>query len=95
MQAPSRSDESGRIRHAEVRIGECVIMRADPVLPEWPAMPADVHVHVRDVDATHRRAIEVVAVSVQVPARSEGSSDKRGGVMDTGGTSWIATRMDE
>jgi PhnB protein len=52
-----------------------------------------VHVYVRDVDATYRRALEAGATSVQEP-RKKDDEDKRGGVKDAGGTTWwIATKV--
>jgi len=87
-------DQFGKLMHAEVSIEDCVIMLADPAPPEWPALPANVHVYVRDVDATYRRALEAGAVSVQEPIRKE-DEDKRGGVRDAGGTTWwIATKVE-
>lgn len=86
-------DAAGKLRHAEVRIDDTVIMLADPVPPDWPAIPAHVHVYVKDVDATYRRALEAGAESVQEPLKKE-DEDKRGGVQDPGGTTWwIATKV--
>ena len=82
----------GRVMHAEVRIGDSVVMVADAA-PQWPALPAHVHVYVPDVDATYRRALQAGAEPVQEPARKQ-DEDKRGGVKDAGGTTWwIATRV--
>ena len=82
---------SGGVAHAEVRIGESVVMVGDAA-PGWPACPAHVHVYVPDVDATYRAALAAGAASVQAPERT-GDEDKRGGVKDAGGTTWwIATR---
>jgi uncharacterized glyoxalase superfamily protein PhnB len=84
-------DAAGRVRHAEVRIDDTVIMLADGI-EDWPPVPASVHVYVRDVDATYRRALEAGATSVQEPVKKE-DEDKRGGVKDAGGTTWwIATK---
>lgn len=86
-------DAEGRLMHAEVRIGDSVVMIADGAPPDWPALPAHVHVYVPDVDATYRRALEAGAQSVQVPVQKQ-DEDKRGGVRDAGGTTWwIATRV--
>jgi uncharacterized glyoxalase superfamily protein PhnB len=83
----------GKLIHAEVRIDDTVVMLADAV-PQWPAVPSHVHVYVPDVDATYRRALEVGATSVQEPVKKD-DEDKRGGVRDTGGTTWwIATRIE-
>lgn len=82
----------GKVMHAEVRIGDTVVMIADSA-PAWPAVPSHVHVYVADVDATYRRALEAGATSVQEPVKKE-DEDKRGGVRDAGGTTWwIATRV--
>ena len=84
--------ESGGLMHAEVRIGDSVVMLADGA-EGWPPIPANVHVYVPDVDATYRRALEAGATSVQEPVQKD-DEDKRGGVKDAGGTTWwIATRV--
>ena len=82
----------GTVMHAEVRIGDTVVMLADGQ-EAWPPVPAHVHVYVPDVDATHRRALEAGATSVQAPVCKD-DEDRRGGVRDAGGTTWwIATRV--
>lgn len=87
-------DPSGRIMHAEVRIDDTVVMLADPVPPEWPSLPSHVHIYVRDVDATYRKALEAGANSVQEPVKKQ-DNDKRGGIQDAGGTTWwIATKVE-
>ncbi len=45
-------DASGRIRHAEVRIGECVVMVADPVQAPERKDDADKRGGVRDAGGT-------------------------------------------
>lgn len=83
---------SGRIRHAEVRLDDTVVMIADPA-DGWPAVAAHVHVYVADVDATYARALSAGATSVQAPVKKE-DEDKRGGITDPGGTTWwIATKV--
>jgi PhnB protein len=84
--------EGGGVMHAEVRIGDSVVMVADGA-PGWPPMTAHVHVYVADVDDTYRRALQAGATSVQEPVQ-KGDPDRRGGVKDAGGTTWwIATRV--
>jgi uncharacterized glyoxalase superfamily protein PhnB len=86
-------DAEGRLRHAEVRIDDTVVMLADGV-EGWPPVPSYVHVYVRDVDATYRRALDAGATSVQEPVKKD-DADKRGGVKDAGGTTWwIATKVE-
>lgn len=87
-------DAAGRLRHAEVRVDDTVIMLADPVLPDWPSIAANVHIYVQDVDATYRKALAAGATSVQAPTKKD-DEDKRGGVKDAGGTTWwIATKVE-
>ena len=82
----------GRILHAEVRIGDTVVMVADGNAG-WPPIGAHVHVYVPDVDATYQRALQAGAMSVQEPKKKD-DADKRGGVKDAGGTTWwIATQV--
>lgn len=84
--------DDGGLMHAEVRIDDTVIMLADATA-DWPPVPAHVHVYVRDVDAAYQRALEAGATSVQEPVKKE-DADKRGGVLDPGGTTWwIATKV--
>lgn len=83
----------GRVMHAEVRIGDTVVMIADG-FEGWPPVEGHVHVYVEDVDATYRRGLEAGATSVQEPVKKD-DPDKRGGIKDAGGTTWwIATRVE-
>ena len=86
-------DAAGKLTHAEVLIDDTVIMIADGG-EGWPPVPSSVHIYVRDVDATHQRALESGATSVQEPVKKD-DADKRGGVKDPGGTTWwIATKVE-
>ena len=81
----------GRYVHAEVRIDDSVVMLAD-CTEDWPAQPSNVHIYVKDVDATYAKALSAGAQSVQAPQQKD-DPDKRGGVRDIGGTTWwIATQ---
>ncbi len=83
----------GSVAHAEVRIDDTVVMMAD-ASANFPAFPAWLHVYVRDVDATYKRALEAGGVSVQEPQK-KADPDRRGGVKDpAGNTWWIATQME-
>ena len=87
------ADATERVQHAEVRIGDTVIMLADGG-EDWPPFPAYAHIYVPDVDETYRRALEAGAVSVQEPIKKD-DPDKRCGVTDAGGTTWwIATQVE-
>lgn len=85
--------DAGKLMHAEVRIDDTVVMIADGG-EGWPPVPAHVHIYVADVDATYKLSLEAGATSVQAPVKKD-DADKRGGVKDTGGTTWwIATKVE-
>jgi uncharacterized glyoxalase superfamily protein PhnB len=85
--------ENGKVHHAEVKIGDSVVMLADAT-EAYPAQPANVHIYVKDVDAVYAKAMQAGATSIQPPVRKE-DPDKRGGVQDAGGTFWwIGTRQE-
>lgn len=71
--------DNGGLMHAELRIDDSVVMLADKA-PDWPPNPSSVHIYVRDVDETYRRALAAGAESVQAPIKKD-DADKRGGVM--------------
>jgi len=86
-------DGSGKVMHSEVRLDDTVIMIADGG-EGWPPIPAHVHVYVPDVDASYRLALDAGATSVQEPIKKD-DEDKRGGVKDSGGTTWwISTKVE-
>ena len=83
----------GSIMHAEVRIGDTVVMIGDAG-EHWPAVPAHLHVYVDSVDETYRRALDAGGASVQPPQQKGQDPDRRGGVKDpAGNTWWIATQV--
>ncbi|MFB3829178.1 MAG: VOC family protein [Bryobacteraceae bacterium] len=84
----------GRIAHAEVRIGDSIIMLGEP-MGEQPAMPAMIYLYVADTDAAYRRAIAAGGASVMEPA-DQFYGDRNAGVRDAGGNLWwIATRKED
>lgn len=83
----------GSILHAEVRVGDTVVMLGDAG-GEWPAVPCHVHVYVEDVDAAFQKAVQAGGTVVQEPTQREGDPDRRGGVEDpAGNTWWISTQQ--
>ena len=56
-------DARGVIGHAEVRIGDAVVMMFDAA-PDWPETPAFLRLYVDDAVAVHRRAVEAGGTSV-------------------------------
>jgi PhnB protein len=84
----------GAIMHAEVKIGDTVVMMGEPCDP-WPARPCNIYLYVPDVDATYRRAIQAGAKSLHEPA-DQFYGDRSGGVEDPcGNTWWIATHIED
>jgi PhnB protein len=86
--------EDGSIGHAEVRIGDAIVMLFDS-RPGWPATPAFLRLYVDDAEATHRKAVEAGGTSVtEVTHLAFG--DKVGRVRDPfGNLWWIQTRVEE
>jgi len=76
----------GRIQHAALRIDDSVLMLGESQ-PEWPSLPAHLHLYVPDVDAVYQSALRAGASSLQEPVEA-GDGDKRGGVLDGNGISW-------
>jgi PhnB protein len=81
----------GTIGHAEIRIGDSVIMLADALGAEYKPMAAGIHLYVEDCDATYKRALEAGAKSVREP-EDQFYGDRSAGVNDQFGNRWwIAT----
>ncbi len=78
--------EDSTVQHGEVRIDDTVVMIADSV-EGWDVIASNVHIYVKNVDDTFRKAIEHGASSVQEPIQKD-DQDKRGGFRDSGGTTW-------
>lgn len=83
----------GSVMHAEVRVGDTVVMMGDAG-GDWRPVPCHLHVYVEDVDAVFRSALEAGGESVQKPVQKDARDDRRGGVRSPGGnTWWIATQV--
>ena len=76
----------GRVMHAEVRIGNSVVMMGEPPAGRSP-MPAMFYVMVPDVDATYRKALAAGGVSLREPT-DEFYGHRSGGVTDAFGNQW-------
>ena len=84
----------GTIRHAEVRIGDSVVMMGEVSDPSQ-AMPASIHPYVEDADAAYERALRAGATSLREPT-DEFYGDRLGGVKDPVGNQWwIATLRED
>lgn len=84
----------GGIMHAEVRIGDSIVMMGEPS-NDSDAAPALLYVYVKDVDATYKRAIEAGATSLEEPA-DRFYGDRRAAVKDVFGNQWwLATHFED
>src|SRR4029077_16836725 len=84
----------GRVIHAELRIGDSVLMISDSN-PQFAALPAMVNVYTEDVDATYKRALNAGATSLREPS-NQFYGDRTAGVKDAHGNQWwIATHVED
>src|SRR5687768_15501007 len=60
------ANESGAIGHAEVRIGDSVVMMFDSK-EEWPETPAFLRLYIEDVDRVYQSALNAGGTSVTRP----------------------------
>ncbi len=84
------ADKDGVINHAAVRIGDSMVEMGE-ASSQWKAMPAGLHLYVKNSDETYRRAIQAGAESLYEPQDME-YGDREGGVTDPSGNQWyVAT----
>ena len=84
----------GSVGHAEVRIGDSVVM-VGGAGGAWPAVRAAIHLYVPDVDATYQAALAAGARSTEEPA-DQFYGDRRANVVDAAGNQWfIATHVED
>jgi PhnB protein len=79
----------GTIAHAEIMIGDSVVMFGD-IMPGYAPMPASISFYVDDadtVDATYRRAIEAGATTESEP-KDQFYGYRSATVKDMGGNRW-------
>jgi PhnB protein len=84
----------GSVSHAEVRIGDSVVMVGEAGAA-WPARPSALNLYVPDVDATYRAAVAAGGTSQDEPA-DQFYGDRRATVVDPAGNQWfIATHVED
>lgn len=92
----------GRVGHAEIKIGDSVIMLADEQ-PEigarspqsYGGTPVTIHLYVEDVDGVFNQAVAAGA-KVLRPLQDQFYGDRSGGIEDPFGHAWyIATHVED
>jgi uncharacterized glyoxalase superfamily protein PhnB len=84
----------GTIMHAEVKIGDSVIMMGETG-GRWEPRPGSLYLYVPDTDATYQKALKAGATSVMEPA-NQFYGDRNAGVKDfCGNYWWIATHIED
>ncbi len=84
----------GSVAHAEVQIGDSMLMMGEPMGPFGP-MPTSIYLYVTDCDAVYRRAIAAGGVSV-MEVTDMPSGERYGGVKDPSGNIWwTATHVED
>ena len=82
------------VAHADVRIGDSIIMLAD-ASSEWKPMPGAIYVYVSDTDVIYQRALQAGGTSLMEPA-DQFHGDRMSGVRDPfGNVWWIVTHMED
>ncbi len=73
----------GATRHAEVRIGDSIVMMG-AAQEGYPSMPGALYLYVEDTDATYGSALKAGATSIMEPA-DQFYGDRNAGVKDSQG----------
>jgi PhnB protein len=83
------------IGHAEVRIGDAIVMLFDVLSPEWPYTPSFLRLYLPDGDAAYQRAVDAGATPLHRMTEMFWG-DRVGRVRDPfGNVYWIQTRVAE
>jgi PhnB protein len=97
------ADPSGKIRHAEIKIGDSPVMLSDEWadFPEWQSpqsrggTPVHIYLYVEDADALFKRALDSGAKQL-LPMQDQFYGDRSGGITDPFGHIWyIATHIED
>jgi uncharacterized glyoxalase superfamily protein PhnB len=76
----------GKIMHAEVRIGDSIVMLGD-ASPEFEPARTSIHLYVDDVDGTYRSALDAGGTSLREP-EDQFYGDRSAGIQDRFGNQW-------
>ena len=91
MQMPG---PNGTIAHAEVKIGDSIVMLADAG-DRYPAKPTNLMLYVPNVDDVYKQALAVGGTSEREPA-DQFYGDRSAGIVDAGDNHWwISTHVED
>ncbi len=83
---------NGKIFHAELKLGDSVVMIGQASSPDWPAMKGNTYVYVPDVQKIYDAAMAHGAKSVMAPTETQwGNIDS--GFDDTQGNRWWVAKL--
>lgn len=87
-----QEDDEGRVMHAEIKIGDSVLMMGDP--GDGSSDHCHIHVYVPNAKAVYAKAIKAGAKSVRKVEQKQ-DADQRGGFTDPTGsvTVWVGTHV--
>lgn len=97
------AEADGKIRHAEIRIGDSPFMLSDEWsdFPAWQSpqsrggTPVHIYLYVEDADAQFARAIKAGATQL-LPMQDQYYGDRSGGITDPFGHVWyVATHVED
>jgi PhnB protein len=84
----------GQVMHAEVRLGDSIIMLSDGSSKFEPTR-SSIHLYVDDVDSMYERALRAGGESVREPA-DQFYGDRSAGIKDRFGNQWwLATHIED
>jgi PhnB protein len=89
-----RSRPDGSVMHAEMRIGDSMLMLAEPT-EQFGPNPTSIYLYVTDSDSVYQSALDCGGVSV-FPIMTLPSGERYGGVKDpSGNVWWVATHLED
>lgn len=86
---------TGQIMHAEIRIGNSVVMAGEP-MEEFGLFPCSLYIYVQDCDNIYKKAIEYGCQSIMEPTTMRHAGERYGGIKDKNGNVWwISTHIED
>lgn len=85
----------GKLMHAEIKIGDSIIMLSDKICDEMDYTPSVYYLYVRDADLTYKQAVKAGGESIQEP-EDQFWGDRAAAIKDPSGNIWwMATHIED